>query len=66
MKIGCVVMAAGNSRRFGGNKLLADWEGKPLAAYALDAVPAGAEAAVVSQYPAVLAMAAERGFAAVR
>ena len=65
MRIGCVVMAAGNSRWFGGNKLLADWQGRPLAAWALDAVPAGTAAVVVSQYPAVLEMARQRGFAAV-
>ena len=61
-KIGCVVMAAGNSRRFGGNKLLTEWQGRPLAAWALDAVPREAETVVVSQYPRILAMAEERGF----
>ena len=62
MGIGCVVMAAGSSLRFSGNKLLANWEGRPLAAWALDAVPPGLETAVVSQYPEVLAMAEARGF----
>mgnify|MGYP000776032481 CR=1 FL=1 len=36
MKIGCVVLAAGNARRFGSNKLLADFGGAPLIAQALD------------------------------
>ena len=36
-QLGCVVMASGLGRRFGGNKLLAGLEGKPLVQYALDA-----------------------------
>ena len=40
-KIGCVVMAAGNARRFGANKLAAALEGKPLILRALEAVPEG-------------------------
>ena len=55
-------MAAGSSRRFGGNKLLTDWQGKPLIAYALEAVPAGVETVVVSQYPEILSLARECGF----
>lgn len=30
MKIDLILLAAGNSRRFGTNKLLFDWQGKPL------------------------------------
>ena len=40
MKIGCIVMAAGNARRFGSNKLDARVEGKTLLRRALEAVPA--------------------------
>ena len=29
-KIGCVIMASGLGKRFGGNKLMADFQGKPL------------------------------------
>lgn len=39
MKLGCVVMAAGRGRRFGGNKLLAQFRGKALYQWCLDAVP---------------------------
>lgn len=39
MKIGCVVMAAGKSVRFGKNKLTAPLAGKPLLAHALEALP---------------------------
>ena len=41
MKIGCVVLAAGNARRFGSNKLNAQVEGVSLIRRALDAVPGG-------------------------
>lgn len=34
--IGCVVMASGEGKRFGGNKLLADFDGRPLIAYPLE------------------------------
>ena len=39
MNIGCIVMAAGKSERFGKNKLLAPLAGKPLLAHTLDALP---------------------------
>lgn len=38
MKIGCVVMAAGKSVRFGKNKLLVPLDGKPLLAHVLNAL----------------------------
>lgn len=39
MKLGCVVMAAGMSRRFGGDKLLADVGGKPMLCRTLESLP---------------------------
>ena len=53
MKIGCIVMAAGNARRFGSNKLDARVEGKTLLRRALEAVPVSCftRVAVVTQYP---------------
>ena len=39
LRIGCVVMAAGNARRFGENKLAAVFQGKSLLQRALEAVP---------------------------
>lgn len=64
MKIGCVVMAAGDARRFGENKLAAVLDGKMLIRRALEAVPAEefCTVAVVTQYPEVEALAAEFGF----
>ena len=53
LKLGCVVMAAGNARRFGENKLAAQWEGKTLIRRALEAVPSELfhSVVVVTQYP---------------
>lgn len=67
-RIGCLVMAAGNSTRYQGNKLAALFRGKPIIEYALDAVPADRFAAVtvVTQYPEIEALAAQRGFAVIR
>ena len=36
-RIGCVVMASGMGKRFGGNKLMADFHGQPLISRILDA-----------------------------
>ena len=68
LKLGCVIMAAGNARRFGANKLAAEVGGRSLVRRALEAVPREefAAVAVVSQYPEVLALAEEFRFAAVR
>jgi len=53
LRIGCVVMAAGNGSRFGRNKLAAEVDGKTLLHRALEAVPAHrlCRVAVVTQYP---------------
>lgn len=68
MKLGCVVMAAGDARRFGENKLAAEFQGKSLIRRALEAVPAEkfARVAVVTQYPEVERLAGEFGFTSVR
>lgn len=67
LKIGCVVMAAGNARRFGENKLAARLQGRPLIQRALEAVPAELfdSVVVVTQYPEVMRLAQEFRFAAV-
>ena len=66
--VGCLVMAAGNSTRYQGNKLAAIFHGKPIIEYALDAVPAErfSVVTVVTQYPEIEKMAAQRGFTVIR
>lgn len=39
MNLGCVIMAAGQGRRFGANKLLARLEKKPVLSHVLDSLP---------------------------
>ena len=67
MNIGCVVMAAGNSLRFGGNKLLQEIEGLPMIRRALSSIPTEQLHAitVVTQYTAIAEMAADFGFSSV-
>ena len=62
--VGCIIMAAGSSSRFGGDKLAARLDGKTLLRRALEAVPAGrcAAAAVVTGRPEGLELAREFGF----
>ena len=68
LTVGCVLMAAGNARRFGENKLAAKVGGRALIDRALDAIPTEALNAtvVVSQYDEILKAAEQRGFCAVR
>ena len=54
-----ILLAAGSSRRFGGNKLLAPWRGRPLYRYGLHtlaavcAARADAALLVVTNTPAI-------------
>ena len=68
LKTGCVVMAAGNARRFGENKLAARAGGRSLIRRALEAIPGEAleQVAVVTQYPEILKLAEAFRFSAVR
>lgn len=59
---GCVLMASGLGRRFGGNKLLAAFRGRPLLQYALAATAdIFARRVVVTRHPAVAALCREQG-----
>lgn len=64
MRVGCVLLASGFARRFGGNKLLTPVEGVPLVTRTFSALPAQLffRAAVTSQYPEVLALGAAKGY----
>ena len=68
LQIGCVVMAAGDARRFGQNKLLQPFRGRPLIDYALDAADPAlfCQIVVVTQYDAIAARAAARGCTVLR
>ncbi len=67
-EIGCVLLAAGNSRRFRGNKLTAEINGKPLIEYALKAIPSDKLSSVVTvtQYEEAAALSAAFGFSCIR
>ena len=68
MEIGCVILAAGKASRFGENKLLARCQNRALIEWLFDAVPTDrlGPVVVVTQYPAVEALAAARGFGTLR
>lgn len=67
MKLGCVVMAAGASRRFGENKLLRELGGIPLYRRALEAIPPELFSAVtvVTACRPMAALARTMGFSTV-
>lgn len=61
-RLGCVIMASGLGRRFGGGKLLARLHGKPLLQYALDATGGlFARRVVVTRDPAAAALCRGQG-----
>ena len=62
--LGCAVMAAGQSRRFGGNKLLAQLGGKAVLEHTLDALPVECfqRIAVIISNPEVSALCRAKGF----
>ncbi|MBE6933064.1 MAG: nucleotidyltransferase family protein [Ruminococcaceae bacterium] len=60
MKIGCVILAAGSGMRFGGDKLHAEFSGVSLIRRAMQAVPEGCPAAVVTGDSQIAALAREQ------
>lgn len=66
-QLGYVIMAAGNARRFGDNKLTAQLQGRSLIQRAMEAVPTESfdRVVVVTQYPEIMRLAEEFHFAAV-
>ena len=54
MKLGCVIMASGEGKRFGSNKMLADIYGEPLIARTIDSVPRGFDVVVSTRWPEVV------------
>lgn len=60
--IGCVIMASGLGRRFGGNKLMADFGGEPMVLRALQATEGLAlHRVVVTRHEDVAGLCRERG-----
>lgn len=60
--LGCVIMASGLGRRFGGNKLLADFGGQPLICAVLDATQGlFRQRVLVTRHRDVAALGRERG-----
>ena len=60
--IGCVIMASGLGKRFGGNKLMADFHGQPLICRILDATEEiFAQRVVVTRSEEVASLCRERG-----
>lgn len=60
--LGCVVMASGLGRRFGGNKLMAELGGKPLISRVLDVTDGlFARRVVVTRHPPVEELCRRRG-----
>lgn len=66
-RLGCVIMASGEGKRFGGNKLMADFDGMPMLCRALDATDdIFAERIVVTRHADVEALCRERNVPVVR
>ncbi len=65
VKIGCMILASGQGRRFGSNKLLADLCGQPLLTHTLKHLPAGVffKTLVVTRWPQVARLCADQGVA---
>jgi len=60
-KIGCVIMASGLGKRFGSNKLMADFHGKPMIQRALDAtVGLFTKRVVVTRHESIAALCREQ------
>lgn len=71
MKISLVLLAAGGSRRFGGNKLLEEIEGKPMYRHIADEIRENAEQIfadkiVVTQYEEIAQVMETKGYRIVR
>ena len=70
MKLTLILLAAGNSRRFDGNKLLTPFHGKPMYQYIVEEVeklPDGLfdDKIIVTQYPEIMEDLEKRGYVVV-
>lgn len=62
-RYGCIIMASGIGRRFGSNKLLTEFRGKPLISYILEAsdTPLFARRIVVTRHEEIAQLCAQHG-----
>ena len=60
-RVGCVIMASGLGKRFGSNKLMADFHGKPMIFQALEASRNIKDRVVVTRHPDVARFCREQG-----
>lgn len=65
MKLGCVIMASGEGKRFGSNKMLTDINGEPLIRRTIESVPRGFDVVVSTRWPQVADICGELGCACV-
>ena len=64
--IGCIIMASGLGKRFGENKLMTDFHGKPLISYILDATSnIFRRRIVVTRHESVAALCKEKNIAVI-
>lgn len=67
VSIGIILLAAGEGKRFGSNKLLAKLDGKPLYKYSLEAaIATGCECTIVTGYDEIAKDASAKGVKVVR
>ena len=61
--VGCIIMASGLGNRFGGNKLLADFCGRPMISYILDATAGFPRLSrlVVTRHEEIASLCREKG-----
>ncbi len=60
--LGCILMASGSGKRFGGNKLMADFHGKPLILWALETTEGiFSNRIVVTRHPEIEQLCLSRG-----
>lgn len=62
---GCVIMASGLGQRFGGNKLLAPFRGRPMVQWILDASAAFSHRVVVTRHQEIARLCRTQGIACV-
>ena len=64
LRLACIFLASGHSKRFGGNKLLADYNGKPMADHIFSRFPSELfnQVVAVTRYANVAVSAAQHGF----